>query len=96
MSDGERGETGKTGDQGIPGPKGDKGEPGDRGPKIVLSGQRALGRTQTLTIFAFIVIAFVLLAYRTETADDRLVRNVIEACEDRNKLSPIIDCENLR
>ncbi len=68
----------------------------ERGPRIVLSQRQALGRRQTLTIFAFIVLAFVLLAYRTETADDRLVRNVVEACENRNDVSPIINCDVLR
>jgi len=71
-------------------------DPNERAPRLVLSAKTTLGRSQTLIIFAFIVVAFVLLAYRTETADDRLVRNVVNACEERNELSPIIDCEKLR
>ncbi len=46
-----------------------------------------LGRVPTLTLFAFIVVAFVLLAYRTEIANDQVIKVQRDACESSLEIS---------
>jgi len=53
-------------------------------------------------LFAFIVLAFTLLAYRTELATNRTDENVYQGCLARAEISrltgtePVADCENLQ
>ena len=95
---GERGDHGQHGEKGDTGSTGSTGSTGASGP-IGRTGPTSpyLGRNQTLVIFAFIVVAFVLLAYRTELNTDRLDRNVYEACVERSEIkTEPSDCEGLR
>ncbi len=103
---GVTGERGPKGDHGQHGEKGDKGGAGPAGPcgPIGRTGPTSpyLGRRQTLVIFAFIVVGFVLLAYRTEVAADQGQRSIYEACLARAEISrltgtlPGPNCERLR
>ncbi len=68
---GERGRDGQTGGTGVPGQTGrtgDTGQTGQMGPSV-------LSRTQTLAMFLFVVIAFTLLAYRSEVNADNIKEN---------------------
>jgi len=95
------GERGQKGDHGQHGEKGDKGSTGAVGPSgpIGRTGPTSpyLGRNQTLVIFAFIVVAFVLLAYRTEIITDRIEQDVFQACAERAEIkTEPADCDGLR
>ncbi len=94
---GDRGESGDRGIAGERGPKGDHGQHGEKG-EIGTTGVAGpigrtgptspyLGRTQTLVIFAFIVLGFVLLAFRTEATADRAQQGVYQACLARAEIS---------
>lgn len=84
------------------GPKGEPGPKGNPGPKGEPGTPVPLGRTQTLILFAFVVLAFVLLALRTEDTGERAQRGVYEACLARVEISRLTDtlpgpnCERLR
>lgn len=103
---GVTGERGMKGDHGQHGEKGDTGKTGCAGPTgpIGKTGPTSpyLGRTKTLVIFAFIVVGFLLLAYRTEVAVDRGQRGVYEACLARAEISRLTEtlpgpnCETFR
>ncbi len=94
---GDHGQHGEKGDRGTVGPVGPSGPIGKTGPTSPY-----LGRTKTLVIFAFIVVAFALLAYRTEITADQAQRSIYEACLARQEISrltgtlPGPNCEGLR
>ncbi len=96
---GDRGQTGACGTDGVDGAVGERGATGARG-ATGLTGPTSpyLGRRQTLAIFAFIVAAFVLLAYRVETNTNRFDRDIYDACKARAVITHTVppDCERLR
>lgn len=61
-----------------------------------------LDRRQTLALFVFVVVAFMLLAYRSEVAINRTDENVYQGCLQRIEISkltgtePTSDCRRLR
>ncbi len=92
--DGRTGMAGREGKEGVVGPVGPIGKTGPTSPY--------LGRTQTLVIFAFIVLGFLLLAYRTEATGERAQQGIYEACLARVDISrltgtpPGPNCDPLR
>ncbi len=77
---GDLGQNGQVGKRGVKGRTGMTGKPGLTGEK----GDPALSRSQTLVMFLFIVVAFILLAYRTEINSDRISNNTRLICEAVN------------
>lgn len=103
---GDTGERGDTGDRGIAGERGPKGDHGQHGEKGLtgLTGPTGapgtsapyLRRNQTLAIFGFIVLAFLLLAYRSESNANHIRDGVqrqdnfiSEVCQNRIPLAPV-------
>jgi len=84
------------------GQSGDRAVSGERRDTVLPTLHPYLDRRQTLVIFAFIVVGFVLLAYRTELATDEAQRGIYEACLARAEISrltgtlPGPNCEGLR
>lgn len=67
--------SGVAGQRGERGPKGDHGQDGARGPAgHVGLDSPYLGKAKTLVLFTFVVLAFVLLAYRSEMVSSNLER----------------------
>ncbi len=81
-----RGERGAQGDAGHPGHEGQRGmqgvqgAPGVQGVRGVTS--RSFGRGM-LFIFAFVVVSWLLMAYRVEVQDNNLARYQYEQCQAR-------------
>lgn len=95
----DRGDRGIAGERG---PKGDHGQVGERG-KTGNTGEAGadgipyLGRKQTLFLFGFVVLAFVLLAARTEINARHIKQGVYQDCLTRavaNSQHP--DCGRFR
>ncbi len=77
---GERGVEGRTGERGSEGRRGTTGKTGQTGEK----GEPTLSRSQTISMFLFVVAAFILLAWRTEINADRIGNNTRLICESVN------------
>lgn len=73
---GDRGITGERGMKGDHGQHGEKGEQGEAGESGTY-----LHRTQALALAAFIVLAFLVLAYRTEYNTGTIQRNQMQSCQ---------------
>lgn len=67
---GEAGLLGPAGSTGLAGPPGGRGSPGIAGARGPAG--RPMGRSQALAMFLFVVLAFVLLAYRSESQQRHL------------------------
>jgi len=64
----------------------------DRHERTLIAEQRGVRRDRQLGfVFALLVAAFVLLAYRVETTDDRLRDGFYDACVGRNEQSASIN-----
>lgn len=73
-------ESGERGEAGERGPKGDHGQPGVRGATGATGATAYFRRSQTLVLFGFIVLAFVLLAWRTEINANNLLNQQHNGC----------------
>ncbi|HXH36913.1 MAG TPA: collagen-like protein [Plantibacter sp.] len=83
------------GGRGIQGERGERGATGPAG--VTGAGAPYLGRSQTLALFAFVVVAFLLLAYRTEVNTSNIRQGVHEACMQRADIDRVTsDCERFR
>lgn len=86
---GVAGERGAKGDHGQDGKKGVQGEPGVAAPY--------LDRKKTLALFAFVVLAFVVLAVRTESNTQDIQKGVYEVCIAKADVDNVkSDCEQFR
>lgn len=88
MNTGDQGERGQSGDRGVTGERGAKGDHGQDGEKgdtgaRGLTGEPApyLGRAKTLALFAFVVLAFFLLAWRSEINTSEIAKVQTQSCE---------------
>ena len=107
MTAGERGESGDRGDKGERGVAGERGMKGDHGQdgETGATGRRGpqgdpapyLDRRKTLALFAFVVLAFTLLAARSEINANDIRRGVYENCLTRAEVEKVTsDCERFR
>lgn len=89
MTTGEHGEHSHEAMQGEPGPRGLTGKTG--------VGSPYLSRSRTLALFVFVVVAFVLLAVRSEINVVNIRQGVYENCITRAVAEDVrSDCERFR
>lgn len=76
------------------GPRGDHGQVGERGPQGEV-GPQALTKWQTLALFGFVVLAFIVLAFRSEMQTEEIRENlerqdvfIAEICATQPELAP--------
>lgn len=92
---GERGASGERGVAGERGPQGDDGRSGQAG--AAGADSHYLDRKKTLALFGFIVLAFVLLAYRTEVNSRDIQKAVYEVCIAKADVDKVTsNCERFR